>query len=162
LGEYIDVCTIAKTAQTGATFFTEEMNPQPGLISGTFSGGSAALHAGLEVMNILDNENYLGPNGKIEQLHKDFVAMLNRLNEGSCKGQLRDAGGMGLMVAVTPLDGSKEKVNELLKTLFKNGLVAFSCGRGPIKIRFLLPAILQKKDIEVAAKILEKSILESL
>ena len=66
------------------------------------------------------------------------------------------------MVAVTPLDGSKDKVNKLLQVLYKNGMIAFSCGRDPYRLRFLLPAILQEADIEAASKILEKSILEML
>lgn len=160
IGDFVDVCTIAKTAQNGATFFTEEFNPKPGLIAGTFSGSTVSLSAGLEIMNILDKENYMGPNGKIMQIHNEFVGMLNRLNETSCKGQLRDAGGMGLMVAVTPLDGSKEKVEKLMHTLFKNGLICFTCGRGTYRLRFLLPAVLTSADIVVAEKIIEKSILE--
>jgi acetylornithine/N-succinyldiaminopimelate aminotransferase len=160
LADYVDVCTIAKTAQTGATFFTEEMNPKPGLIAGTFSGGSSSLLAGLEIMNLIEQEGYLGENGKIEQIHKQFIEMLNRLNETTCKGLLQEAGGLGLMVSVIPCDGSKEKVNALLQKLFNNGLIAFSCGRGPYKLRFLLPIVITKHDIEVAARIIEKSILE--
>jgi acetylornithine/N-succinyldiaminopimelate aminotransferase len=160
LGEYVDVCTIAKTAQNGATFYTEEMNPKPGLISGTFSGATAALTAGLEILNMLDKENYMGPNGKVMQIHKEFIGMLNELNETSCKGLLHDAGGMGLMVAVTPFDGSKEKVEKLMHTLFKNGLICFTCGRGTYRLRFLIPAVTTTADIAAAKQILEKSILE--
>lgn len=160
IGQYVDVCTIAKTAQNGATFFTEEFNPKPGLIAGTFSGSSPALSAGLEILNILDNEGYMGPEGKVAQIHQNFVAMLNRLNETTCKGLLRDAGGLGLMVAVTPLDGSKEKVDKLIHKLFENGLLTYSCGRGPYKLRFLLPAVMTPEDIDVAGKIIEKSVLE--
>src|SRR5690606_9615914 len=65
IGSYVDVCTIAKTAQNGATFFTEEMNPKPGLIAGTFSGSTPSLRAGLEILEMLDNEGYMGPEGKI-------------------------------------------------------------------------------------------------
>ncbi len=86
--------------------------------------------------------------------------MLNELNETTCKGLLTDAGGLGLMVAVTPLGGDKEKVPKLLQTLYKNGMISFSCGKDPVRLRFLIPAILQDKDIEAAKKILEKSILE--
>ena len=46
LGEYVDVVSVAKTLQTGATFYTEELNPKPGLVSGTFSGSTVALAAG--------------------------------------------------------------------------------------------------------------------
>ncbi len=160
IGEYIDICTIAKTLQNGATLYTEEYNPQPGLIAGTFSGSSATLTAGIEVLKILETQNYMGPEGKIKKIHTQFISMLNRLNETSCKGLLQDAGGMGLMIAVTPLDGSKEKSQELLKVLFKNGMMSFGCGHGPHRLRFLVPAVMTEKDIGVAEKILEKSILE--
>ncbi|RME14923.1 MAG: aminotransferase class III-fold pyridoxal phosphate-dependent enzyme [Bdellovibrio sp.] len=161
LGEYVDVCTVAKAVQVGATFFTSEMNPKPGLISGTFAGSSAALSAGLEILNMLE-EGYMGAGGKVEHIHKEFVGMLNELNETTCKDQLRDAGGLGLMVAVTPLDGSREQMIKLLHVLYKNGLMTFGCGKGPFKLRFLLPAILTTEDIRVAKTIIEKSIQECL
>lgn len=160
IGEYIDICTIAKTAQNGATFFTEEFKPDPGLLGGTFSGSTPALRAGIEILRMLEEENYLGPNGRVMEIHREFVGMLNELNESSCKGLLREAGGMGLMVAVTPLDGTKDKQLALLKTLFKNGLICFGCGSDPYRIRFLIPAIVTKQDIQAAKGIIEKSVLE--
>jgi 4-aminobutyrate aminotransferase-like enzyme len=162
LGQYIDLCTVAKTLQTGATLFTEEYNPKPGLIAGTFSGASASLAAGIASLEILTKEGYLGADGKIQKLHRSFVGMLNRLNETTCKGQLIEAGGMGLMVAVTPLDGSKDKVNKLLQVLFRNGMIAFSCGRDPYRLRFLLPTVMTEADILLAGQILEKSIHEMM
>lgn len=160
IGEYIDICTVAKTVQNGATLYTEEYNPKPGLIAGTFSGATVSLAVGSEILRILTEEGYLGPEGKIQLIHKKFVAMLNELAEGSCKGLISDAGGMGLMVAVTPYDGSRQKTEELIARLFKNNLVAFSCGKDPYRIRFLLPAVLEDKDIAVAKAIIEKSLLE--
>lgn len=160
LGEYIDVCTIAKTLQTGATLFTEEINPKPGLIAGTFAGSSAELRVGLRILELMQTEDYLGKNGKIAKIHSDFVGMLDRLNETSCAGLLQDAGGLGLMIAVTPLDGSKEKVGQLLTRLYDNGLISFSCGRGPFRLRFLLPAVMSNDDVARAGEIIEKSILE--
>lgn len=160
IGDYVDVCTVAKTVQNGATFFTEEMNPQPGLIAGTFSGSSVALTAGLKILEELDGDEYMGSGGRVQKIHDAFVQMLKDLNETTCKGLLSDAGGLGLMVAVTPLDGSKEKVGALLNKLFDNGLIAFNCGRGPFRLRFLLPAVMTEADIAVAKRIIEKSILE--
>jgi acetylornithine/N-succinyldiaminopimelate aminotransferase len=159
IGNYIDICTIAKTAQVGATLYTEEYNPKPGLIAGTFSGSTAALSSGIEILDMLQ-EGYLGPNGRIMQIHRKFIGMLNELNETTCKGLLTDAGGMGLMIAVTPYEGKKEQVDALLKRMFNNGMVAFNCGKDPVRVRFLVPAIIQDADIEVAKKIIEKSILE--
>lgn len=159
IGEYIDVCTVAKTAQVAATLYTEEINPKPGLIAGTFSGSTPALRAGIAVLDEL-SEGYMGADGKIAKIHYEFVEMLNHLNETTCKGLLRDAGGLGLMVAVTPLDGSKEKMIALLKVLYKNGLITFGCGHGPHRLRFLIPACMTSEDIKVAGEIIEKSVLE--
>lgn len=161
IGQYIDICTIAKTAQVGMTLYTEEMNPAPGLIAGTFSGSSSALAAGCEIIDMLQ-EGYLGPNGRIMQIHNKFIGMLNELNQTTCKGKLQDAEGLGLMIAVTPLDGKKETVDKLLKKLFAKGMVAFSCGKDPMRIRFLIPAVIQDSDIEVARKILESAIVEGV
>ena len=160
LGEYVDICTIAKTAQVGATLFTEEYNPKPGLIAGTFAGASAALSAGNAILDMMTNDGFTGPQGKIAHIHKKFVGMLNELNETTCKGQLREAGGLGLMIAVIPFDGSKEKVATLVKTLFKNGLICYNCGHDPYRLRFLVPAVMQDSDIEVAKGIFEKSMNE--
>lgn len=160
IGEYIDICTIAKTIQAGATLYTEEYNPQPGLIAGTFSGSTVSLAVGDEIIRILTEEGFLGPEGKIQKIHNNFVGMLNELAESSCKGLLADADGLGLMVAVTPYDGSKQKTEELIKRLYKNHLIAFSCGKDPYRIRFLIPAVMEDKDIEVAKRIIEKSVLE--
>ncbi len=162
LGQYVDICTVAKTLQTGAILYTEEFNPQPGLVAGTFSGSSSSLSVGLESLKMMTEDGYLGASGKIMKIHREFVGMLNRLNETTCKGLLQDAGGMGLMVAVTPLDGSKDKVTKLLYGLFKNGMIAFSCGHDPYRLRFLIPAVVESKDIELAGKIIEKSMLEMI
>jgi 4-aminobutyrate aminotransferase-like enzyme len=161
IGSYIDICTIAKTAQVGATLYTEEYNPKPGLIAGTFSGASTCLAAGIEILDMLQ-EGFTGPQGRIQQIHKKFIGMLNELNETTCKGLLTDAGGMGLMIAVTPYDGSKEKVDALLKRMFANGLIAFTCGKDPVRVRFLIPAVIKDEDIDVARKVIEKSILEGV
>ena len=159
-GEYVDLCTVAKTLQAAATLYTEDYNPKPGLVAGTFSGASAALAAGLEALTMIAEEGYLGPNGKISKIHQEFVSMLNRLNETTCKGKLSGAGGLGLMVGVTPFDGGKDIASKMVMTMYKNGLIGYTCGHDPYRLRFLLPAILESKDIQLAGKIIEKSILE--
>ncbi len=158
---YIDICTIAKTAQVGVTLYTEDMNPKPGLIAGTFSGATAALTAGHEILTMLD-EGFMGAQGKILQIHRKFISMLQRLQETTCRGKIQDAEGMGLMIAFTPFEGKKEQVDLLLKKFFDKGLIAFSCGKDPVRIRFLVPAIIQDKDIEVAGKIIEGCLIEGV
>jgi 4-aminobutyrate aminotransferase-like enzyme len=161
IGQYIDICTLAKTAQVGATLYTEEYNPKPGLIAGTFSGSSVSLSVGSEILDMLQ-DGFLGPNGRILQIHKKFISKLNELNDTTCKGKVQDAGGMGLMVAFTPFEGKKEQVDALTKKLFNNGMVAFTCGKDPVRVRFLVPAIIQDQEIDLAIKIVEKTILEGV
>ena len=159
LGEYVDIVSVAKVAQVGATLYTPEYNPQAGLIAGTFAGSSVALATGCKVLDIM-SDGYMGPTGRIQQIHKKFVSVFDQMINGSCKGILEDAGGIGLMVAVTPFGGDKDKVNKLLKVLYKNGMIAFSCGHGPYRLRFLVPAVITDREIELAGTILEKSLLE--
>jgi acetylornithine/N-succinyldiaminopimelate aminotransferase len=158
LGQYVDIVTIAKTLQLAATLYTEAYNPKPGLIAGTFSGGSSSLTAGLEILEMLE-EGFIGPNGRIQQIHKRFIDGINNLNNSSCKGQLSDAGGLGLMIAFTPFEGKKEQTELFIKKLFNNGLIAFSCGKDPVRIRFLVPAIISNPEIDLALDILEKTTL---
>lgn len=160
LGEHLDFVTLAKTAQVGCTLFTPEMNPKPGLIAGTFAGATASLAAGTEIIRMLVDENYLGPQGKIAKLHNEFVGMLEKLAKGSLKGMLDEIGGTGLMIAAKPLDGSKAMIEKLVKVLFENGIIGYYCGHGPYKLRFLIPAIMSSAEIKLTGEILEKSILQ--
>lgn len=161
IGEYIDICTIAKTAQVGATLFTEEYNPKPGLIAGTFSGSTSSLAVGIEMLDMLQ-EGFLGTDGRILKIHKRFVDGFNRLNTTTCSEKVQDAGGMGLMIAFTPFDGKKEQVDAFLKKLYSNGVMAFPCGKNPVRARFLVPAIIQDREIDLALKVIEQTILEGV
>ncbi|MEK6627641.1 MAG: aminotransferase class III-fold pyridoxal phosphate-dependent enzyme, partial [Bdellovibrionota bacterium] len=107
-------------------------------------------------------EGYLGPKGRIAQIHNRFVEGLNNLNISSCSGLVQEAGGMGLMIAFTPFDGKKEQVEALIKKLFNNGLIVFSCGKDPVRIRFLVPATIENHEIDLALQIVEKTILEGI
>jgi acetylornithine/N-succinyldiaminopimelate aminotransferase len=160
LGEYVDVVSVAKSLQNAATLYTSEFNPEPGLISGTFSGSTVALKTGTAILHHLKSEGYMGPNGKISEIHKMFVGMLNELGETSCKGLISDAGGLGLMVAFTPMEGTKEQMLLAVKKLFENGLMCFGCGSDPYRIRFLLPAILERSHVDEAKSIIEKTFLD--
>lgn len=160
--DYVDIVTIAKTVQVAATLYTEEYNPKPGLIAGTFAGATAALSAGLAILEEMtrDNGAYFGPQGLIQKTHDHIVQELQKLCDGSCKGLLEDPDGLGLMIAVTPFKGDKDKTNKLIKVLFNNGLMAYTCGKDPLRIRFLIPAVVTKDQVAVAMQILDKSIHE--
>lgn len=162
LGEWIDIVSIAKTAQLGATLYTEEYNPKPGLIAGTFSGTTVSMMAGMAMLDVLTTEGYLGPKGRIQEIHTRFIGGLNKLAETTCKGKISDAGGMGLMMAFTAHDGKKESATVFLNKLFANGVIAFPCGKDPIRARFLVPATILNEDIDLALQVIEKTLLEGV
>ena len=61
----------------------------------------------------------------------------------------------------TPFDGNPKKVSDLLLQLFNNGLMGFTTGDNPLRIRFLLPlGAINKTDIEEAIQIIDKTINE--
>lgn len=162
IGKYIDLVTIAKTAQIGATLYTEEYNPKPGLIAGTFSGSTVSMTTGMEMIDMLVNENYLGKSGRIIQIYNKIISSLEKLESTTCQGKISDACGMGLMIAFTPFEGKKEQVDLFLKKLFNNGIIAFGCGKDPVRARFLVPACIQDAEIQVAMDIIEKTLLEGV
>ena len=46
LDQYVDVVTVGKALQVCGTLYSEELNPKPGLIAGTFNGALSAIIAG--------------------------------------------------------------------------------------------------------------------
>ena len=150
LGEYVDVATIGKMSQVCAAVFTEQYNPKPGLLSGTFIGSTAGLRVGRQVLERMRDGGYYGPDGRNAQLHAAFRASAQKLIDANPAWfpavhledgtESRDfVGGVGGMCRFTPFGGRKDLVTKLLHTLFDEGVIAFYCGHGPFHIRFLPP-----------------------
>ena len=157
LGDYIDVCTIGKSLQSSVTLYTEEYNPKPGLVSGTFAGSSSSLHAGLAILNTLD-AGYMGPTGKISKIHKRFTEGLRELEK---EGLVSDIEGWGLMIGVTPFNNELSFMKKLLQKLFEKGLILFYCGKGQsLRLRFLIPADVDNDVLNQSLKILKETLLE--
>ena len=160
LDEYIDVVTVAKALQACGTFYTEELNPKPGLIAGTFNGSIAALTAGEKVLNFLMNGNFFGPNGRNRQLEKIFTSKLQELKDGSCKGKIGYIGGIGTMLSFEIGDSGADVSKKFIYQLFDNGVLSFTAGKSPTRIRFLIPVTLTEQHINEIFKIIEKTIHE--
>jgi len=161
LGDYVDLVTCAKPLQAGAVLWTKDFSPRPGLIAGTFSGHSVALAQGVKVMEMLIEENFLGPEGKIMKLEafikEDWKKRCVQWKDYGA-GKLRINGGM---IAFEILDGSMEKIGPFLQLLYKNGLIAFSAGRNPVCLRFLPPmGVLKEEHWIEAMGIVDKSLRE--
>ncbi len=150
LGEYVDVATIGKMSQVCAAVFTEQYNPKPGLLSGTFIGSTAGLRVGRRVLERMRDGGYYGPDGRNAKLHAAFRTaaqkLIDRRPEWFPPAMMDDGtestqflGGVGGMCRFTPFGGDKARVTKLLHTMFDEGVIGFYCGHGPFHIRFLPP-----------------------
>jgi acetylornithine/N-succinyldiaminopimelate aminotransferase len=160
VGEYVDVVTIGKLLQACMVLYTAEYNPKPGLVAGTFSGSTVALRTGRKILEMLSEEGFLGPEGKIEQLSAQFAGNLRKLAESSCKGTIGEIRAFGGMIAFEPFGGTMDDVKAVLMKLFDMGLVAFYCGHGPYFIRTLAPlGAMTQTDVNDICGIIEKALL---
>ena len=138
LDRFVDVVTVGKLTQVCATLFTDEFTPQPGLLSQTFTGATAAIHASRAIIGALLDGGFFGPDGKIARLHAHCEAHLRAIGERH-SGMLEGPFGIGAMVAFTPFGGNQGKVKQFIQALFDAGVIAFYCGPDHARVRFLLP-----------------------
>ncbi len=162
LEEYVDVVTVGKVLQACGTFFTEELNPKPGLIAGTFNGSIASLAAGKNILRYLLEGNFYGENGRIAQIENKFKVKLQGLVDKYGKDKIPYVGGIGTMISFEVGDGTPDTTNKFIKKLFDNGIISFSAGKDPMRVRFLLPLCLKDEHIEDIFHIIDKTIVETL
>lgn len=156
--EYVDVVSVGKLLQVCATLFRKEFIPRQSLISQTFTGASSSIEAAITIINSLTQEGYLGLNGKNAQLRKYFVEKLQRLADlyPNC---IEGPFGHGLMIALTAFKGDKEKTVAYAKALFDAGVIVFTAGSNPTRMRFLIPAGgVNYEDIDNVSAILENTL----
>ncbi|MFM8698303.1 MAG: aminotransferase class III-fold pyridoxal phosphate-dependent enzyme [Phycisphaerales bacterium] len=150
LGQHVDVVTVGKMSQACACLFAADMNPKPGLLSGTFTASTSAFAVGLEALRTMRDGGYYGPEGRNARLHAAFRQYVARLVERnpSCFEPVRLAfgrehrewvGGTGGMCRFTPYGGNKDRVMKLLHAMFEEGVMAFYCGHDPYHVRMLPP-----------------------
>jgi len=173
LGEYVDVVSIGKMSQVCAALFTDEYNPNPGLLSGTFLGSTSALHVGKRVLERLRDDDYyseMDGHGKVvkpgrihkhHQLFRDHVAKLARKHpDWFAHNNLvhEIASGYGGMLRLTPFAGRKEHVMKLCHVCYEEGLIVFYCGHGPFHLRMLPPlGVMHESDWDPVFDILERA-----
>lgn len=162
LQDYVDIVTVGKLLHTCATLFKKTLRPKSGLISQTYTAASTSIHAALAILDSLLNEDYLGPQGKNKEIRKAFVAKLQQIAD-RYPDQFEGPFGHGLMIAATPFKGEREKVLKYVRTLFEAGVIVFTAGTDPTRIRFLVPAGgITFADIDQVALILEEVLIKCL
>jgi len=157
LEEYVDVATVGKALQGSAVLFRKAYKPRPGLIAGTFAGSTVGLAVGARIIERLESDGYLGPDGRIAVLGGRFERRLEAL----CRrlpDTIGQRSGMGAMQAFVPFDGSEEVVSALVHAAFEEGLMVYGAGRDPSKIRMLLPVNTTDEELEAGFAMLEKAI----
>jgi 4-aminobutyrate aminotransferase-like enzyme len=151
LGEYVDVLCVGKMTQACATLFTEEYNPQPGLLSGTFVGEGASFRVGRRVIERLRDGGYYGPDGSIARHHAMFREQVRALAARhpdwfpKAPGLMGFSGGTGGMMRFTPFGGQKDKVTKACRACYDEGVIVFYCGHGPYHVRMLPPLGVMKE-----------------
>ncbi len=159
LQKYVDVVTTAKMLHASMVLFTDEYNPKPGLVAGTFTGTSASLRVARKVVELLD-DGYYGADGRIARLSARFAANIARLADGPCRGMIGERRNIGGMIAFEPFLGTMDDVKAVLTKLFELGVVAFQCGHGPMLVRLLPPfGVMTEAQVDEACLIIEKAVL---
>ncbi len=157
LDDYVDVVTIGKMLQGSAVLFRAAYNPRPGLVAGTFAGATAGMAVGARILEKLEEEGYLGPEGRIavlgRRVERRFEALERRL-----PGAVRDRSGIGAMHAFTPWDGDPETTRAVLLAALEEGLLLFGAGSRPLRVRMLLPVNVTDEELEAGFTILEKAL----
>jgi len=153
LGDYVDVFCVGKMTQVCATLWTAAYNPGPGLLSGTFTGGSVPYAVGRRVVERLRGGDFYGPEGRFARHHRLFREQVEALAAKHPAWFPRNekveeiVGGVGGMMRFTPFGGDKEKVQKACKVLFDEGVIVFYCGHGPYHVRMLPPlGVFEEKD----------------
>ncbi len=160
LAEHIDVVTVGKLLQACMTLYTEELNPKPGLVAGTFTGSFVALRTGRRILEMLTKDGYYGPLGKIAKLSKHFKTGIEKLKSGTCEGLIGEVRVIGGMIGFGVLGQTLDDTKKFLMQLFENGVVAFYAGHDPYVVRCLPPfGVMTEAEIDVGLAVIEKTLL---
>lgn len=157
LEKYVDIVTVGKALQVCGVLFSTDLNPKPGLIAGTFNSSLSAVKAGGAILKYLTNGPFFGEKGLNSQIYKKFQSQLSELSK---KYPIPYIGGIGTMVSFEIGDSGKEITLKFIRKLFDNGVICFSAGKDPYRVRFLLPLCLNDSHIEEIFTIIEKTLQE--
>lgn len=156
LAQYVDVITVGKLLQGSALLYRHDLAPDPGLISGTFSGATVAMAVGRRIIEKLVEENFFGPDGREKQLERLTRQHLVDL-AARHPGQVSQVDGVGAMISFRVGDGSLNHTRAFIKRAFQEGLALYYGGHEPACVRLFLPAgVLTAAELEEAFAIIER------
>lgn len=160
IDDHVDVVTVGKLTQTCATLFRNKWNPDPGLISQTFTSSTTAIAASNHILTELTGGDYFGDNGKNSTIHDWAVEQLEAIRDRH-PDLIEGPYGRGAMVGFRVLDGTKERTLQFLHRLFDNGVIGFLAGSDPTRVRFLIPGgAVSRDDVRTVFDIVEDTLRE--
>jgi 4-aminobutyrate aminotransferase-like enzyme len=156
LAGYIDVITVGKVFQGSAVLLRRDFAPDPGLMSGTFSGATVAMAVARRMIERLVTGGMFGPNGRereLERLTRDHLRMLAERHPGMVSA----VDGVGAMISFRVGDGSLPTTRAFIQRCFDAGLVLYYGGHDPACARLFLPAaVLTNDELAEAIAILDR------
>ncbi|RIK93730.1 MAG: acetylornithine aminotransferase [Proteobacteria bacterium] len=157
LEQWVDVATAGKVLQGSAALFTRELAPRQGLVSGTYAGATVGMAVGTRILERLEEDGYLGPDGRIallgRRVERRFDALAKRCPEAVSAWE-----GIGAMHAFVPFGGEAAVADAVLRAAWDEGLLVFTAGASPTRIRLLLPVNTTDEELEAGFAMLEKAI----
>jgi 4-aminobutyrate aminotransferase-like enzyme len=158
LDAYADIVTIGKITQVCATLYRGALHPAAAILSQTFTGSTSSISCGLAVLDAFDAQGVFGSDGLNMRRHDYFAAGLQKLAVKH-PGWISGPHGAGMMIGLTPRDGSAEVAKEMTMKLFRNGLMSFVAGSSPTRVRFLPPvACTTMEDIDRGLAIIDHTL----
>ena len=157
LEEWVDVATVGKVLQGSAALFTRELNPRPGLVSGTYAGATVGMAVGARIIERLEDEGYLGADGRIALLGRRVERRIEALAK-RCPDAVSRHDGVGAMHAFVPFDGKAELADAVMRAAWEEGLLVFTAGAQPSRVRLLLPVNTTDEELDVGFAMLEKAL----
>lgn len=157
----VDVVSVGKMTQVCATLFTEAYNPKPGLISQTFTGASAQIAAGREVLKRLDEKDVFGEAGLNMTYRQQFAEQMSAIHQRHPEKLGAGLYGVGSMIGFEVFGGDATKTRAVMDKLYELGVIAFLCGADPLRLRFLPPvAVMRADDVEAVCSLLEQALIQ--
>jgi acetylornithine aminotransferase len=157
LGELVDLVTVGKTLQGSAVLFRRAYAPKPGLVAGTFAGSTVGMAVGARIIERLEREGWLGPEGGVAELGRRiarrFAALRRRLPRA-----VGEHAGIGAMHAFVAFDGSPAVADLVQRRAVEEGLLVFGAGAKPSRIRLLPPLNVTDEELDAGFAMLEKAL----
>jgi 4-aminobutyrate aminotransferase / (S)-3-amino-2-methylpropionate transaminase / 5-aminovalerate transaminase len=130
-----------------------------GGIGGTYSGNPVAAAAALKVIEIMQRDDYPG---KAAALGAHFRTRLEAMQKKH--PLIGDVRGRGIMLAIelvkdrTTKEPAKDETNAIIQECWHNGLVLLSAGARGNVIRFLVPFVVTREQLDAGLDILEAAL----